>query len=153
MAIYKLLTSERTWQKKLINKYLGTKPLVQGEWKSGDSHFWSCLTHISISCKVARLQNWTCVHLLSLLPSRCRGIQGLQFNCLRSTNYRTKRASHLVFGRGEVFEAAAIVHAVVWIWSLIPFIDQSIHQVILFLFPFHRYVWVYNSIYTRTLTS
>jgi hypothetical protein len=39
MAIYKLLTSERTWQKKLINKYLGTKPLVQGEWKSGDSHF------------------------------------------------------------------------------------------------------------------
>jgi len=40
---YKLLTSEGIWQQILHNKYIGSKPLAQVEWKCGDSHFWSCL--------------------------------------------------------------------------------------------------------------
>jgi hypothetical protein len=35
-----------TWQQILRNKYLGTKPLAQAQWKSGDSHFWASLMKI-----------------------------------------------------------------------------------------------------------
>jgi len=41
--LYRLLTTDGTWQQILRNKYLGTKPLVQVQWKSGDSHFWASL--------------------------------------------------------------------------------------------------------------
>ena len=32
-----------TWQQILQNKYLGTKPAAQAQWKSGDSHVWASL--------------------------------------------------------------------------------------------------------------
>ena len=35
-----------TWQQILRNKYLGPKPLVQVQWKSGDSHFWVSLMKV-----------------------------------------------------------------------------------------------------------
>ena len=41
--LYRLLKTDGTWQQMLRNKYLGTKPLVQVQWKSGDSHFWAGL--------------------------------------------------------------------------------------------------------------
>ena len=41
--LYRLLKTDGTWQQMLHNKYLGTKPLVQVQWKSGDSHFWAGL--------------------------------------------------------------------------------------------------------------
>ncbi|WVZ51380.1 hypothetical protein U9M48_002532, partial [Paspalum notatum var. saurae] len=41
--LYKLLTSEGTWQQLIRNKYLGSTPLSQVEWRPGDSHFWSGL--------------------------------------------------------------------------------------------------------------
>ncbi|WVZ51704.1 hypothetical protein U9M48_002819 [Paspalum notatum var. saurae] len=41
--LFKLLTSEGTWQQLLKNKYLSSKPLVQVDWKPGDSHFWASL--------------------------------------------------------------------------------------------------------------
>jgi hypothetical protein len=41
--LYKLLTSDGTWQQILCNKYLGSKPLAQVQWKNGDSHFWASL--------------------------------------------------------------------------------------------------------------
>jgi hypothetical protein len=44
--LFKLLTMEGTWQQLLRNKYLRSKPLVQVEWKSGDSHFWSGLIKV-----------------------------------------------------------------------------------------------------------
>ncbi|WVZ89203.1 hypothetical protein U9M48_035635, partial [Paspalum notatum var. saurae] len=44
--LYKLLTSDGTWQQILGNKYIGSKPLAQVEWKIGDSHFWSCLMKV-----------------------------------------------------------------------------------------------------------
>jgi len=44
--LYKLLTSDGQWQQILRNKYLGSKPLVQVERKTGDSHFWSCLMRV-----------------------------------------------------------------------------------------------------------
>jgi hypothetical protein len=31
--LYRLLTTDGTWQEILRNKYLGTKPLVQVQWK------------------------------------------------------------------------------------------------------------------------
>ena len=37
--LYKLLSSDGLWQQILRNKYLGSKPLVQAIWKTGDSHF------------------------------------------------------------------------------------------------------------------
>jgi hypothetical protein len=37
--MYKLLTSDGMWQQLLRNKYVGSKPLSQVEWKLGDSHF------------------------------------------------------------------------------------------------------------------
>ncbi|KAJ1262492.1 hypothetical protein BS78_09G112100 [Paspalum vaginatum] len=37
--LYKLLTSNGTWQQILRNKYIGSKPLAQVEWKIGDSTF------------------------------------------------------------------------------------------------------------------
>ncbi|WVZ88936.1 LOW QUALITY PROTEIN: hypothetical protein U9M48_035403, partial [Paspalum notatum var. saurae] len=40
--MYKLLTSDGMWQQIHRNKYIGSKPLDQVEWKIGDSHFWSC---------------------------------------------------------------------------------------------------------------
>ncbi|WVZ79833.1 LOW QUALITY PROTEIN: hypothetical protein U9M48_027365, partial [Paspalum notatum var. saurae] len=36
--LYKLLISDGTWQQLLCNKYIGSKPLAQVEWKIGDSH-------------------------------------------------------------------------------------------------------------------
>jgi hypothetical protein len=44
--LYRLLTTNGTWQQILCNKYLGTKPLVQVQWKSGDSHFWAGLMKV-----------------------------------------------------------------------------------------------------------
>ena len=44
--LYKLVTSEGTWQQLLKNKYLGSKPLVQVQWKPGDSHFWASLMKV-----------------------------------------------------------------------------------------------------------
>ena len=44
--LYRLLTTDGTWQQILRNKYLGTKPLVQVQWKSGDSHFWASLMKV-----------------------------------------------------------------------------------------------------------
>ncbi|WVZ62677.1 hypothetical protein U9M48_012392 [Paspalum notatum var. saurae] len=46
--LYKLLTSDGTWQQLLRNKYIGSKPLAQVEWKIGDSHFWSCLMKVKL---------------------------------------------------------------------------------------------------------
>ena len=44
--LYRLLTTYGTWQQIIRNKYLGTKPLVQVQWKSGDSHFWASLMKV-----------------------------------------------------------------------------------------------------------
>ena len=44
--LYRLLTTDGTWQQIIHNKYLGTKPLVQVQWKSGDSHFWASLMKV-----------------------------------------------------------------------------------------------------------
>ena len=44
--LYYLLTTDGTWQQILRNKYLGNKPLVQVQWKSGDSHFWASLMKV-----------------------------------------------------------------------------------------------------------
>ena len=44
--LFKLLTTEGNWQQLLKNKYLGSKPLVQAEWKTGDSHFWRSLMKV-----------------------------------------------------------------------------------------------------------
>ena len=44
--LFKLLTTEGTWQQLLRNKYLGSKLLIQVEWKNGDSHFWSSLMKV-----------------------------------------------------------------------------------------------------------
>ncbi|WVZ62069.1 hypothetical protein U9M48_011857, partial [Paspalum notatum var. saurae] len=41
--LYRLIASDGLWQQILRNKYVGSKPLAQVEWKVGDSHFWSCL--------------------------------------------------------------------------------------------------------------
>ena len=44
--LYRLITIDGTWQRILLNKYLGTKPLVQVQWRSGDSHFWASLMKV-----------------------------------------------------------------------------------------------------------
>ena len=44
--LFKLLTTDGTWQQLLRNKYLASKPLVQVDWKPGDSHFWSSLMKV-----------------------------------------------------------------------------------------------------------
>jgi hypothetical protein len=44
--LYRLLTTEGTWQQIIKNKYLGSKPIVQAQWKSGDSHFWASLMKV-----------------------------------------------------------------------------------------------------------
>jgi hypothetical protein len=44
--LYKLLTTDGTWQELIRNKYLGSKPLSQAFWKPGDSHFWSGLMKV-----------------------------------------------------------------------------------------------------------
>lgn len=44
--LFKLLTSDGTWQQIPHNKYLGSKPLTQVEWKARDSHFWSGLVKV-----------------------------------------------------------------------------------------------------------
>jgi hypothetical protein len=44
--LYKLLTSDGTWQQILRNKYPGSKPLAQVQWKNGDSHFWASLMKV-----------------------------------------------------------------------------------------------------------
>ncbi|WVZ90481.1 hypothetical protein U9M48_036780 [Paspalum notatum var. saurae] len=46
--LYKLLTSDGMWQQILRNKYIGSKPLAQLEWKIGESHFWSCLMKVKL---------------------------------------------------------------------------------------------------------
>jgi hypothetical protein len=44
--LYKLLTSDGTWQQILRIKYLGSKPISQVQWKNGDSHFWASLMKV-----------------------------------------------------------------------------------------------------------
>jgi hypothetical protein len=44
--LFKLLTSDGVWQQLLRNKYLGSVPLSQVEWKQGDSQFWSGLLKV-----------------------------------------------------------------------------------------------------------
>ena len=44
--LYRLLTTDCTWQQIIRNKYLETKPLVQVQWKSGDSRFWASLMKV-----------------------------------------------------------------------------------------------------------
>lgn len=44
--LYRLLTSDGTWQQLICNKYLNTKPLSQAFWKSGDSYFWARLMEV-----------------------------------------------------------------------------------------------------------
>jgi hypothetical protein len=44
--LFKLVTTDGTWQQLLRNKYLGSKPLVQVERKQGDSHFWASLLKV-----------------------------------------------------------------------------------------------------------
>jgi len=44
--LYQLLTTEGTWQQIIKNKYLRSKPIVQAQWKSGDSHFWASLMKV-----------------------------------------------------------------------------------------------------------
>ena len=44
--IYRLLTTDGTWQQILRNKYLGPKPLVQVQWKTGDSYFLASLMKV-----------------------------------------------------------------------------------------------------------
>ena len=42
----RLLTTDGTWQQILHNKYLGPKPLVQVQWKTGDSYFLASLMKV-----------------------------------------------------------------------------------------------------------
>jgi hypothetical protein len=44
--LFKLLTSNDTWQHLIRNKYLCSKPLVQVDWKTIDSHFLSSLMKV-----------------------------------------------------------------------------------------------------------
>ena len=44
--LYCLLTTDGTWQQILRNKYLGPKPLVQVQWKTGDSYFLASLMKV-----------------------------------------------------------------------------------------------------------
>jgi hypothetical protein len=44
--LFKLLTTEGTWQQMLRRKYLRSKPLSQVQWKNGDSHFWASLMKV-----------------------------------------------------------------------------------------------------------
>ncbi|WVZ64244.1 hypothetical protein U9M48_013796 [Paspalum notatum var. saurae] len=44
--LFKLLTSDGTWQEILRNKYLNAKPLSWVLWKKGDSHFWASLMKV-----------------------------------------------------------------------------------------------------------
>jgi len=44
--LYRLLTTEGTLQQIIKNKYLGSKPIVQTQWKSGDFHFWASLMKV-----------------------------------------------------------------------------------------------------------
>jgi hypothetical protein len=44
--LFKLVTTDGTWQQLLRNKYLGSKPLVQVERKQGGSHFWASLLKV-----------------------------------------------------------------------------------------------------------
>lgn len=41
--LFKLLATDGTWQEILRNKYLGSKPLSQVQWRNGNSHFWASL--------------------------------------------------------------------------------------------------------------
>jgi hypothetical protein len=44
--LFRLLTTDGTWQQILRNKYLYSKPLSQAQWKNGDSHFWASLMKV-----------------------------------------------------------------------------------------------------------
>jgi hypothetical protein len=44
--LYKLLTTDEIWQQLIRNKYLGSKPLSQAYWKSGNTHFWAGLMKV-----------------------------------------------------------------------------------------------------------
>ena len=44
--LYRLITIDGTWQQILRNRYLGTKPLVQVQWRSRDSHFLASLMKV-----------------------------------------------------------------------------------------------------------
>jgi hypothetical protein len=41
--LYKLLTTDGTWQQILHNKCVHSKPLSHVQWRNGDSHFWASL--------------------------------------------------------------------------------------------------------------
>jgi len=56
--LFKLLTSDGTWQQILRNEYLGSKLLSQVEWKARDSHFWSGLMKV----KQAGISTLRCHH-------------------------------------------------------------------------------------------
>jgi hypothetical protein len=60
--LYKLLTTDGTWQELIRNKYLGSKPLSQAIWKPGDSHFWSGLMKVKsdfLRCGSFSIKNGT----------------------------------------------------------------------------------------------
>lgn len=44
--LYRLLTTDGTWQQLIRNKYLNAKPLSQAYWRSGDSNFWAGLMKV-----------------------------------------------------------------------------------------------------------
>jgi hypothetical protein len=44
--LYRLLTTDGTWQQLIRNKYLNVKTLSQAFWKLGDSHFWAGLMKV-----------------------------------------------------------------------------------------------------------
>jgi hypothetical protein len=44
--LFKLLTTDGTWQQILRNKNMNSKPLSQIHWKNGDSHFWASLMKV-----------------------------------------------------------------------------------------------------------
>ena len=46
--LYRLLTTDGTWQQVIRNKYLETKLLVQVQWKTGDSHFLASLMKVKL---------------------------------------------------------------------------------------------------------
>jgi hypothetical protein len=44
--LFRLLTTDGTWQQILHNKYLHSKLLSPAQWKNGDSHFWASLMKV-----------------------------------------------------------------------------------------------------------
>ena len=44
--LFQLLTADGVWQQLIRNKYLGSKPVSQVEFKAGDSQFWDSLMKV-----------------------------------------------------------------------------------------------------------